>query len=376
MPPKDLKMSIKVMSWYWDNSELEGNDLLLILALADWCNDEGFCYYGMKRIAKRIRRTERTAQTIIADLEKRNEIVVESGAGTKTINGPTNRYYLAAYCIKNGMPLPGNDNGRQKIKEVGSIGGAISAQDRKNQRVGVKESSPVGVKESSPVGVKESSPKPSELTISINQYSSSSAPPSEPFEKKEDQQTPFTLFEQNGFGFPSIIITDMINDMINEYGSPWVCEAMLEAVKQNKRNLKYTEGILRRWKASGKGEYVQNNFLGDDSDPAIQLLISRQKEEKISAQLRLNLDQRKAITEAKITDMEKWKQVISAGRQRGYKLTNVEWMIDMYQKDLSNVKQPTNHLDRRSQAKAAMESEWERQYREIYGDNGAGATSL
>jgi DnaD/phage-associated family protein len=240
----------------------------------------------------------------------------------------------------------------------------------------VKESSPVGVKESSPVGVKESSPKPSELTVSINQYSSSSAPPSEPFEKKEDQQTPFTLFEQNGFGFPSIIITDMINDMINEYGSPWVCEAMLEAVKQNKRNLKYTEGILRRWKASGKGEYVQNNFLGDDSDPAIQLLISRQKEEKISAQLRLNLDQRKAITEAKITDMEKWKQVISAGRQRGYKLTNVEWMIDMYQKDLSNVKQPTNHLDRRSQAKAAMESEWERQYREIYGDNGAGATSL
>ena len=196
-------------------------------------------------------------------------------------------------------------------------------------------------------------------TTVVKESNSSSAPPP----KKEDQPDPFTLFEQNGFGFPSIIITDMINEMIKEYGSPWVCEAMLEAVKQNKRNLKYTEGILRRWKASGKGNYIQHDFLGNESDPAIQLLISRQKEEKISAQLRLNLDQRKAITEAKITDMEKWKQVISAGRQRGYKLTNVEWMIDMYQKDLSNGKPTTtNHLDRRSQAKAASDADAEARF--------------
>jgi hypothetical protein len=37
-------MSIKVMSQVWEHSTRKGTRLLLLLALADFANDEGICY--------------------------------------------------------------------------------------------------------------------------------------------------------------------------------------------------------------------------------------------------------------------------------------------------------------------------------------------
>jgi hypothetical protein len=48
-------MSIKLMTWVWDNSIYEGSRLLLHLSMADHANDGGWFYAGQKRLASRAR---------------------------------------------------------------------------------------------------------------------------------------------------------------------------------------------------------------------------------------------------------------------------------------------------------------------------------
>ena len=60
-------------------------------------------------------------------------------------------------------------------------------------------------------------------------------------------------FEQNGFGTINLTTKEMLVDLIEEYSSEWVLDAIEVAVKSNVRRLSYVEGILKRWKAEGKG---------------------------------------------------------------------------------------------------------------------------
>lgn len=69
-------MSIKIMSWVWDNSPQDGSALLLLLALADAANDEGYCWPGLVRLAKKIRRDRRHVIRLIEELEKSGAIQV------------------------------------------------------------------------------------------------------------------------------------------------------------------------------------------------------------------------------------------------------------------------------------------------------------
>ena len=58
-------------------------------------------------------------------------------------------------------------------------------------------------------------------------------------------------FESNGFGTINHTIKEMLTDLIDDYSTEWVLEAMKIAVKNNKRTLSYVEGILQNWKANG-----------------------------------------------------------------------------------------------------------------------------
>jgi hypothetical protein len=48
-------MSIKVMSWVWDNSPYRDDALLVHLALADWANEDGICWPNQQSIAHKAR---------------------------------------------------------------------------------------------------------------------------------------------------------------------------------------------------------------------------------------------------------------------------------------------------------------------------------
>ena len=60
----------------------------------------------------------------------------------------------------------------------------------------------------------------------------------------------FKLYEEN-IGPLTPLLADAIQDAEQTYPPEWVAEALETAVKNNKRNWKYVEAILRRWKEEG-----------------------------------------------------------------------------------------------------------------------------
>jgi hypothetical protein len=62
-------MSIKVMSAVWDNFKRGGSEKLAMLALADWCNDDGGSLYpSISAVAEKINVKECRARRIIHKL--------------------------------------------------------------------------------------------------------------------------------------------------------------------------------------------------------------------------------------------------------------------------------------------------------------------
>jgi DNA replication protein len=71
----------------------------------------------------------------------------------------------------------------------------------------------------------------------------SSAPPLE-------RPNVFKLYEEN-IGPLTPLIADALKDAEELYSDEWIAEVIEIAVKNNKRNWKYCEAILRRWKEEG-----------------------------------------------------------------------------------------------------------------------------
>jgi hypothetical protein len=67
-------MSIKIMSQVWQNASVDGRRLLVLLAIADNCNDDGMCYPSNKHIARKTRQSERNVQYALSHLQKQGLI--------------------------------------------------------------------------------------------------------------------------------------------------------------------------------------------------------------------------------------------------------------------------------------------------------------
>jgi DnaD/phage-associated family protein len=68
-----------------------------------------------------------------------------------------------------------------------------------------------------------------------------------------ERPTIFTLYEQN-IGPLTPMISENLRDFESSYPAGWLEEAIGIAVTRNKRNLKYIEGILKRWQTEGRAE--------------------------------------------------------------------------------------------------------------------------
>lgn len=67
-------------------------------------------------------------------------------------------------------------------------------------------------------------------------------------------ESPFRIFESEGFGTISSVVADKLGGFIDDFGERWVCEAMKEAAYHSKRSLPYVKAILDRWQTSGVDE--------------------------------------------------------------------------------------------------------------------------
>jgi hypothetical protein len=61
-----------------------------MLALADWANDDGYCWPSIPKIASRARRSDRQAQRVLHRLEAEGEIYIHEGGG----QGQSSRYLM------------------------------------------------------------------------------------------------------------------------------------------------------------------------------------------------------------------------------------------------------------------------------------------
>lgn len=75
----------------------------------------------------------------------------------------------------------------------------------------------------------------------------------------------FQLYEEN-IGPLTPMIADMLKDAEETYSQEWIAEAFEIAVKNNVRNWKYVEAILKRWKDKGKHEGKDRKDAEKDSE--------------------------------------------------------------------------------------------------------------
>jgi DNA replication protein len=80
-----------------------------------------------------------------------------------------------------------------------------------------------------------------------------------------DRPNVFKLYEEN-IGPLTPMIADMLKDAEETYSQEWIAEALEIAVKNNIRNWKYVEAILKRWKEKGKYEGKDRQDAGKGSE--------------------------------------------------------------------------------------------------------------
>lgn len=83
-------MSVRMISRVWDFSAQKGNDLLMLLAIADFADDDGNAYPAVSTLATKCRMKPRNANLILAALKASGELEVRQNEGP---NG-TNRYRI------------------------------------------------------------------------------------------------------------------------------------------------------------------------------------------------------------------------------------------------------------------------------------------
>jgi hypothetical protein len=148
-------MSIRVMAEMWNadlNPNLSGGLLLLALALADWCNDDGECYPSIAQLAKKTRVSEATVRNWLATLEESGVIAVLPNSGRASKVGKTNKYLFIEYREKNNLPTsPTRFYTRKKSPRFATIEGGKRFE-------GGKPVDPVGGKPVDPLGGKNAYP--------------------------------------------------------------------------------------------------------------------------------------------------------------------------------------------------------------------------
>lgn len=83
-------MSVRMISRVWDVSAHKGNDLLMLLAIADFADDDGNAYPSVTTLANKCRMKQRNANLILAALRESGELEVRLNEGPKG----TNRYRI------------------------------------------------------------------------------------------------------------------------------------------------------------------------------------------------------------------------------------------------------------------------------------------
>lgn len=141
-------MSIAAMTFVWEHSRLRGTELNLLLAIADFANQDGIAWPGIPTLAKRIRADQRTAQRCLKRIERAGELRIERGAGPSG----THLYHVvmatqlqlgarAANLLSGGGDLP---PGTLPARQPGARGGGVAVPPEPTKNHHLKKKEPAG----------------------------------------------------------------------------------------------------------------------------------------------------------------------------------------------------------------------------------------
>jgi len=211
-------MSIKIMSEIWDSAEAEGATLLILLALADFSNEEGQSWPSIASLCRKSRVSERRVHEIIHELSTTGLLTVERNAGPNGVN---------VYTL---MPR-----------------GALSAP----------LNSTAGVRKNTPGGVAASAPKPS-LEPSLGTTTATTTARAR--KERETNREPHvalmaSLYEQTVGGLTPTL-ADLIRDSAehvpkSKLGERWIRHAFREAAASGHASLRYVLAVLKRGEDTG-----------------------------------------------------------------------------------------------------------------------------
>jgi hypothetical protein len=126
-------MSIKIMADVWSNGPTDKAQLLVLLALADFADDNGSCWPSVAAVGVKARMSERNARRVIRDLEAAGHLSVVTGGG---------RFGCSQYVVGNPdksaqnpdkktpgqIVPPGQNQHKTRTKQVGNPDIAMSAE--------------------------------------------------------------------------------------------------------------------------------------------------------------------------------------------------------------------------------------------------------
>ena len=79
-------MSIKAMSLVWDHSTQKGSSLILLLAIADYANEDNRAWPSIGTLAAKIRMSERNTQILMRKIMDAGELEMQQNAGPNGTN--------------------------------------------------------------------------------------------------------------------------------------------------------------------------------------------------------------------------------------------------------------------------------------------------
>ena len=96
-------MSVRTMAAVWERSQHSGTSLLMLLAIADFADDDGRAYPSVPTLARKCRMKERNAQYILSELVESAELTIQRGKGPRGSN--VYRIKLASLGVQHSAPV-------------------------------------------------------------------------------------------------------------------------------------------------------------------------------------------------------------------------------------------------------------------------------
>jgi hypothetical protein len=144
------------MNRVWEASRQSGGALLVLLAIADFADDDGLAYPSIATLARKARLSDRQVQRVIAGLVAARELTVEPRAGRQgshLFRVATGASAASSATSRQSVSTPDEMSPRQNV-----TGDTLSPPARHRRREGVTPVTPAGVTPASP---KPSYPEPS-----------------------------------------------------------------------------------------------------------------------------------------------------------------------------------------------------------------------